>query len=142
MGKEMNRHLRQGRWIRAHRLKVWVLSLLLVLASAVAAPAANELYLRFRLPRDTAQYRYYSGLFYGLATDSQGNVYATDNLGLIWKFDASGNLLLTWGSSGSGDGQFNFPAALAVDSQGNVLVVDFGNNRIQKFDSTGKFLLK
>ncbi len=46
------------------------------------------------------------------------------------------------GSSGSGDGQFSFPAGVAVDSHGNVYVADSGNNRIQKFDSNGTFLAK
>ena len=34
------------------------------------------------------------------------------------------------------------PAGLAVDSSGNIFVVDQGNNRIQKFDSNGKFITK
>src|SRR5439155_943447 len=38
-----------------------------------------------------------------------------------------------WGSMGSGDGQFNDPASVAVDGSGNVFVVDNGNSRIQKF---------
>ncbi len=41
-----------------------------------------------------------------------------------------------------GDGQFEFPTDVAVDAAGNVYVVDSGNHRIQKFDSTGKFLAK
>jgi DNA-binding beta-propeller fold protein YncE len=47
-----------------------------------------------------------------------------------------------WGSQGSADGQFDGPSSVAVDSQGNVYVVDSGNARVQKFDSTGNFLLK
>src|SRR3972149_1227097 len=47
-----------------------------------------------------------------------------------------------WGSAGSGDGQFNTPRAIAVDSSGNVYVVDSGNHRIQKFTSEGVFLTK
>jgi DNA-binding beta-propeller fold protein YncE len=42
-----------------------------------------------------------------------------------------------------GSGQFGpvSPSAVAVDSAGNVYVVDFSNNRVQKFDSAGDFLL-
>lgn len=51
------------------------------------------------------------------------------------------NFLLTWGSSGPGSGQFNFtqtgPSGIAVDSSGNVYVVDGGNYRVELFgDST------
>jgi DNA-binding beta-propeller fold protein YncE len=35
---------------------------------------------------------------------------------------------------------FNNPSGVAVDSFGNVYVADLGNNRIQKFDSSGTFL--
>ncbi len=47
-----------------------------------------------------------------------------------------------WGSSGSGDGQFISPVGVAVDSSGNVFVVDDFNQRIQKFSATGTFLAK
>ena len=45
-----------------------------------------------------------------------------------------------WGSSGSGNGQFNQPYGVAVDSLGNVYVAEQGNSRIQKFDSNGGYL--
>ena len=45
-----------------------------------------------------------------------------------------------WGSEGSGEGQFVRPSQIAVDSSGNVYVADGGNDRIQKFDSSGNFL--
>ncbi len=48
----------------------------------------------------------------------------------------------SFGSTGSGNGQFSSPADVAVDPQGNLWVVDRWNNRIEKFDSSGKFLLK
>ena len=43
---------------------------------------------------------------------------------------------------GSGDGQFNYPYGVAVDSSGNVYVADTDNHRIQKFDSSGGFITK
>jgi DNA-binding beta-propeller fold protein YncE len=51
-----------------------------------------------------------------------------------------GTFLTKWGSEGSGDGQFQYPAGIAVDGSGNVLVADSGNHRIQKFSNTGTFV--
>ena len=49
-------------------------------------------------------------------------------------------LVKTWGSTGSGEGQFHSPAGLATDSKGNLYVADTGNDRIQKFSPSGTFL--
>ncbi|MBI4791022.1 MAG: TIGR03663 family protein [Chloroflexi bacterium] len=46
----------------------------------------------------------------------------------------------TFGSAGVGNGQFNYPRSVAMDAQGNIYVVDSDNHRIQKFDSTSKFV--
>jgi sugar lactone lactonase YvrE len=43
---------------------------------------------------------------------------------------------------GTGDGQFQYPKDVAVDSSGNVYVADTSNCRIQKYDSEGNFLTK
>jgi DNA-binding beta-propeller fold protein YncE len=65
---------------------------------------------------------------------------------LCYAFSFSGNaaeryeFVTKWGSSGSGDSQFANPYGIAVDSSGNVYVVDAGNYRIQKFDSNGRFI--
>ncbi len=45
-----------------------------------------------------------------------------------------------FGSSGSGNGQLKSPAGIALDSKWNAWVADAGNNRIEEFDSTGKFV--
>jgi DNA-binding beta-propeller fold protein YncE len=61
----------------------------------------------------------------------------------IVKFSPSGEVLATWGSSGTGDGQFSDPTSVAVDPKTNrVFVADPINRRIQVFDSNGKFLTK
>jgi YD repeat-containing protein len=48
----------------------------------------------------------------------------------------------TFGSKGSADGQLQYPIDAAADSQGNVWILDYANNRVQKFDANGKFLAK
>jgi DNA-binding beta-propeller fold protein YncE len=44
------------------------------------------------------------------------------------------------GGKGTEDGEFDSPTGIAVDGNGNVLVTDTGNGRIQKFSSTGAFV--
>ncbi|MBN9391944.1 MAG: hypothetical protein J0I20_28165 [Chloroflexi bacterium] len=82
----------------------------------------------------------------GLAIDSQDNLYITDGgNAVIKKYDNQGNLLKTWGSRGSGDGQFGSPSSptkLAVSPANEVYVVDGDNDRVQKFDSNGNFVTK
>lgn len=53
----------------------------------------------------------------------------------------TGAFLREWGSSGSGDGQFNTPRGLAVDSH-FVYVVDSSNVRVQIFNHSGTFITK
>lgn len=46
-------------------------------------------------------------------------------------FNAEGEFLLKFGSNGEGNGQFNAPTGVAVDVNGNIIVADWGNSRIQ-----------
>jgi tripartite motif-containing protein 71 len=45
-----------------------------------------------------------------------------------------------FGSFGSGNGQLNSPRDIAIDGSSNIYVADAGNNRIDKFTSTGTFV--
>jgi len=58
----------------------------------------------------------------------------------VEKFTSSGVFLTTWGTSGSGNGQFNIPGHLCLDSTGNVYVADTFNSRVQEFTNIGTFL--
>ncbi len=58
----------------------------------------------------------------------------------ITRYNAQGQQLASWGSSGLGLGQFYSPQSLAFDSAGNVYVADTGNQLIQKFTPDGQFL--
>ena len=82
----------------------------------------------------------------GIAVDSSGDVYVSESDGnhRIQKFDGNGGPLAMWGSQGPNGGQFgafNSPTGIALDSSGNLFVVDTGNARIQKFSPTGTFML-
>ena len=79
-----------------------------------------------------------------LAMDPQGNIYvgSATSTGLIRVFDSNGNFVTSWGKNGSGDGEFIFLLGIGIDSQGNVYAADFNRVRINKFDSTGKFLMQ
>ncbi|HEX5762689.1 MAG TPA: S8 family serine peptidase [Solirubrobacterales bacterium] len=48
--------------------------------------------------------------------------------------------LSTFGKTGAANGEFKEPYGAATDSKGNVWIADYTNNRIQKFDSAGKYL--
>jgi sugar lactone lactonase YvrE len=45
-----------------------------------------------------------------------------------------------WGFNTLSDRKFESGQSMAVNSQGNVYIIDSDNNRIQKFDSNGKFI--
>ena len=96
----------------------------------------------------------------GVAVDNDGNVYVSEQGNhRVQKFDSEGSYLTTWGSKCAletgegcvdpdddgplqlGDGQFNVPGGLAVDAWNNVYVADIGNDRVQKFDSNGDYIL-
>lgn len=49
----------------------------------------------------------------------------------IQVFNQEGEFMLKFGSNGEGNGQFNAPTGVAVDSNGNIIVADWGNSRIQ-----------
>jgi tripartite motif-containing protein 71 len=46
-----------------------------------------------------------------------------------------------WGSGGAGAGQLAFSEGIATDANHHVYVADTGNDRIQKFSASGRFLL-
>jgi len=78
-----------------------------------------------------------------IAIGRDDSVYVVDSgRNRIVKFSPDGQVLGSWGSEGSGDGQFRGLSSVTVDPTGKVYVADPINKRIQVFDSNGKFLTK
>ena len=77
----------------------------------------------------------------GVAITKRGDVLVTEWDGnCVSEFSPSGEKLRSFGTKGSGQGQFDRPCGVTVDGEGNILVADTYNNRIQKFTAEGKFL--
>lgn len=90
---------------------------------------------------------------HGIHVDGEGNVWITDARGdngrghQVHKFSAQGKLLMSLGKpgiAGAGTDVFNQPSDVLVARNGDIFVADGhsaeGNNRIVKFDRTGRFL--
>ena len=74
-------------------------------------------------------------------SDGFGNLYVVDQENnQILKFDNNYEFIRAWGQEGSEKGQFNKPNGIAVDSEENVWVADFGSNRMQIFTRSGVFI--
>ena len=71
-----------------------------------------------------------------------GFVYVTDACNhRICVFTVDGKWVRNMGACGDGPGQFRFPYGMAIDGEGDLIVSEFGNNRVQRIDkATGKGL--
>jgi DNA-binding beta-propeller fold protein YncE len=74
-----------------------------------------------------------------------GDIYVADGHGTgtndrIMKFSKDGTLITAWGKHGKAAGELDTPHGIALDSAGRVYVADRANNRIQIFESDGKFV--
>jgi N-acetylneuraminic acid mutarotase len=85
--------------------------------------------------------------------DASGNIYITDrDNSRIQKWSTSGDMLGWIGGgvngwqtgpaaiTGNGDGQFNQPMGVVLDSLGNIYIADKENHRIQKWDVNGVYV--
>jgi DNA-binding beta-propeller fold protein YncE len=75
---------------------------------------------------------------------ASGQIYVADrNHNRVLVYSSAGNVIARWGAgegdgaSGSGPGQFDHPAALALDGAGDVYVADTNNNRVVKLSPGG-----
>lgn len=77
-----------------------------------------------------------------IAIKKDGSFYVSDGYrnSRVIKFSAIGKYLFEWGRKGNKESEFNIPHGITLDENENVYVADRENNRIQIFDTTGKFL--
>lgn len=96
-----------------------------------------------------ANSRYYA---YDLAIDSNGTLYIGERYAVTclendgtfkWRIGKGNTSISNYGSSGSGDGEFNHAKGIAVHpSSGEVFVAEEQNRRVQVFDKDGNFIRK
>jgi DNA-binding beta-propeller fold protein YncE len=71
-----------------------------------------------------------------------GDIFVADGYGnsQIHRFSSDGRLIKSWGSPGTGPGEFSTPHCIAFTKNGQIVVCDRENNRVQMFDEDGKFI--
>jgi len=90
---------------------------------------------------------------HGLGVDKEGNVWVTDGQGKdgrghqVFKFSPDGKVLMTLGKAGvagTTPDTFNMPSDVIVAPNGDIFIADGhggnSNNRVVKFDKTGKYV--
>ena len=76
------------------------------------------------------------------AVDADGNVWVANwGKGTIEEFSSSGAFMHSYGSYGTGSGQFRNPIGIAINQgTGNVYVGDYENNRIDELNEKGEYV--
>jgi hypothetical protein len=77
-----------------------------------------------------------------IAVAPNGELYVSDGYGncRVHRFSAAGELIQSWGTPGTGPGEFNLPHGIWVLPDERVLVADRENDRIQVFSPSGEFI--
>ncbi len=83
----------------------------------------------------------------GVAVDGIGNIFFSDaDACLIWKVDTNGIMTVVAGSGTNGfagdrgaatNAQLSIPMGIALDTNGNLFIADFDNQRVRKVDTNG-----
>lgn len=76
----------------------------------------------------------------GIAVNHKNQVVVSQESNLITVYGRVFRKVLSFGSPGDGEAQFNSPSGLAVDDNDIIYVADSKNNRIQKFDPEGNYI--
>ena len=71
-----------------------------------------------------------------------GELYVADGYGnsSVHRFNSAGDYISSFGSPGSGPGQFRVPHSIRVSNDGRVYVADRENHRVQVFTEEGEFI--
>lgn len=72
---------------------------------------------------------------------NNNHVYVLDGVNnKIKVFDRQGSYLFSFGRTGAGKGEFNFPLGIGIDDNDRIYVADSGNHRVQIFNPDGAYL--
>ncbi|MBP9853619.1 MAG: hypothetical protein KBD53_01990 [Candidatus Omnitrophica bacterium] len=73
-----------------------------------------------------------------ISVDMRGDIYLIDQLkNSVVKIDQKRKILLSFGSKGTGRGQFDQPLGMVTDDQGNIYIADTKNRRVQMIEVLG-----
>jgi DNA-binding beta-propeller fold protein YncE len=76
-----------------------------------------------------------------VAVSDDGRIYVVDGVNSKVKiFNQSGQAIASFGTAGSGNGEFKNPLGIDIDRSGRVYIADSGNHRVQIFDRDGSFI--
>lgn len=116
------------------RRGLFVFSVLLFVASSVQGVELTSVTHLFDIEHDFSQPS-------DVAVGPDGSIYVVDGVNYAIKvFDSEGRFQFSFGSHGSGPGQFDYPLGMDIDAAGRLYVADSGNSRIQIFLPDGSFL--
>ena len=76
----------------------------------------------------------------GVAISQRGEVVVTEKRHCVSVLSSSGEKIRSFGTHGSGQGQFVNPQGVAVGGEENIFVADHSNHHLQKFTAKGQFL--
>jgi len=71
---------------------------------------------------------------------AQGHTPGENGDARVLKFDKTGKFITQWGGHGKEPGKFEVAHSIAFDSEGQLWVADRENQRIQVFDTNGKYV--
>lgn len=76
-----------------------------------------------------------------VAVNKNGDIYVTNNsMHTVEVISSNGKPLFYFGGPGNGNGQLYYPYGIGILPDGNILVSETGNGRVQEFSPKGKYI--